>query len=255
MVKLQLTPIPALKDNYIWCLQWGEQCLIVDPGDATPVLHFLKHRSLQLRAILLTHRHYDHTAGVTALLNYQQAPVYGASSIPSVTVPVLDQETIMIDQLEFTTIFVPGHTLEHVIYYASGLAFTGDTLFTAGCGRVFEGTHAQMYDSLHKIASLPDDTHIYCGHEYTENNLYFALAVEPDNKNIQNRLITTKQLREQELPTVPATLALEKQTNPFLRCTIPAVIESASQHCGYVLNNPIQVFGILREWKNSYHHQ
>lgn len=247
-------PIPALKDNYIWCLHDNKNCAIVDPGEANPVIETLEKHSLTLTAILITHHHYDHTNGIDALLEYKKVPVFGSKEIAPATVPVSDNFNFTLDLMgmSFTTLGIPGHTKEHVAYYQPGSVFTGDTLFTAGCGRIFEGTITQMYTSLSKLASLPEDTLIYCGHEYTENNLKFALHIEPHNREIQNRLNEVQILRKKNLPTVPATLALERNTNPFLRCDQPEVIASVSEYAKKPLQDPIEVFGFLREYKNRF---
>jgi hydroxyacylglutathione hydrolase len=246
-------PICAFKDNYIWCFSHNAHCAIIDPGDAKPVIAALQERELTLSAILVTHHHYDHTQGIQGLLCYQPVPVYGPQEIPQVTIAVHTECSFVLAEktFEFVVFAVPGHTLDHIAYYYPGLAFTGDTLFTAGCGKIFEGTAKKMYASLAKLNSLPEETLIYCGHEYTENNLRFARLVEPSNIEIKERLQETIKLREKNLPTVPATLKLEKSTNPFLRCDQPDVIVAASQYCQRALDNPIEVLAVLREWKNS----
>lgn len=249
----RIIPIQAFTDNYIWCLIKGSECLIVDPGEAAPVIKFLKNNQLTLKAILVTHHHYDHTNGLTELVRNQDIPVYGSSKIPFVTNVVSDQQQIVIPHLDltFTVFTIPAHTLEHVAYYGEGLVFTGDTLFTGGCGRIFEGTAFMMYQSLYKLSRLPSETLIYCGHEYTVQNLKFARLVEPGNLQIKERLVQSLQLREEGKPTVPATLLVERETNPFLRCDQPAVIDAASRHVNQNLTDPVAVLKVLREWKNS----
>jgi hydroxyacylglutathione hydrolase len=249
-------PIAALRDNYIWCIQEDSHCIIVDPGDSRSVIKALNERKLDLAAILVTHHHYDHTQGIPELLGLNNnLPVIGPSSIKYVNQPVSANEPFLIPELNlnFKVELIPGHTKEHVAYLTQNIIFTGDTLFTAGCGRIFEGTVQQMYSSLQKIQALPAETLIYCGHEYTESNLDFALAVEPSNLEIIKRMEHTKKLRSENIPTVPATLALERKTNPFLRCDQPEVIRSASNFAAAKLKDSLEVFRVLREWKNTGH--
>lgn len=255
---LTIKPIPALKDNYIWLIIHSPSatCLLVDPGEAAPALAALTRQSLKLVGILLTHHHYDHTNGVADLLMVNQVPVYGSAleQIPTVDHPLNGGETLEFPEmaLSLQVLSIPGHTLGHLAYYGAGALFCGDTLFTAACGRVFEGTMQQMYRSLQRLAALPADTKVYCGHEYTAANLPFALAVEPDNPQLQRRVADTNQLAAQGLPTVPSTLALEMATNPFLRCDQADVKLAAEQYCGSRLEHPHEVFAVLREWKNSF---
>lgn len=255
---MKIQPITALKDNYIWVLTHSQSShvAVVDPGDAIPVIHFLEQNKLTLAAILITHHHWDHTNGISALLARDQVPVYGSAKnkLTEINRSLIETEKLDLPQLNinFQVIEIPGHTLDHIAYYCSTekILFCGDTLFTAGCGKVFEGSPAQMYKSLAKLKALPEDTKIYCGHEYTENNLHFAKLVEPDNKDIMTRIDNTQKLRQQNLPTVPAMLAEEKLTNPFLRCEIENVIHAAEQYSGRKLTEPAEVFEILRQWKN-----
>lgn len=254
---LTIIPLLALKDNYIWLLRQQESTdvIIVDPGEAEPVIQFLTQHQLKLVAILITHHHWDHTNGIEGILNYWDVPVFAPKiEMPGVTNPVIDGMKLQWDQLSlsFEVLAIPGHTKGHVAYFGNGLLFSGDTLFTAGCGRVFEGTVEQIYNSLSRLAALPNDTQIYCGHEYTQNNLRFAQAVEPGNADILQRIEKTNQLRASHRPTVPAFLSLEKQTNPFLRCNVPAVIAAAENHCQRRLSNPVEVFAVLRRWKNEF---
>jgi hydroxyacylglutathione hydrolase len=247
--------IPAFKDNYIWLLRNGAAAVVVDPGDARPVLNVLEREGLSLAAILITHHHADHQGGVANLLAHGACPVFGpaAESITGLTQPLRGGEVIRVDALdaEFRVLPVPGHTLGHLAYYGAGCVFCGDTLFGAGCGRLFEGTPAQMLDSLERLAALPDETAVYCAHEYTEANLRFALAVEPGNRRLQARVDEVAVSRAKGLSTVPSTIALERATNPFLRCSEAEVIASA-QRTASVGSGPLEVFTALREWKNSY---
>ena len=249
--------ISAFTDNYIWLLRQGTSALVIDPGDAAPVLDVLKREGLTLDAILITHHHQDHQGGILALLENYPAAVYGPGneSITALTQPLHGGETLRMRPFnsEFRVIAVPGHTRGHLAYYSekSQSLFCGDTLFGAGCGRVFEGTHAEMHDSLMRLAELPDQTAVYCAHEYTEANLRFALAVESGNRRLQSRANDVAVARAKGLSTVPFLLELEKATNPFLRCTIPEVAMAAQERAGQT-GKPEQVFSILREWKNSF---
>jgi hydroxyacylglutathione hydrolase len=293
-------PIPALKDNYIWLLANPDnhKALIVDPGDAQPVIDYLESHQLDLAAMLITHHHWDHTNGIEALKAKYGCLVYG--SIDNQHTAITDRfnhgDSLKLPALglEFQAIAVPGHTLDHMAFYlepkttlsqlgqivepklghpqgvplqvaSSGFkkanisysneeapyVFTGDTLFSAGCGRIFEGTPSQMYESLQRLLALPDDTRIFCGHEYTLSNLKFAKQVEPNNPVITEHQGRVESLRAKGLASLPSTIALEKQINPFLRATEPDVIQAASQYAGKTLAEPWQVFAALREWKNA----
>ena len=251
---MAIQPILAFKDNYIWAIIQQDTAIIIDPGDAQPVIHFLNQHKLSLTAILITHHHWDHTNGMTELKNLFHVPVFAPANekIAGVTNPVTEKDAILISILHFKIFDIPGHTLGHSAYFFQNALFCGDTLFAAGCGKLFEGTASQMYHSLLKLAALPDDTKIYCGHEYTLSNLYFAETVEPDNKAIQERIKRVKILRDQDLPSLPSTMAEEKATNPFLRCMEKSVIQAAEKYVGRVVNDPVEVFAIIREWKNSW---
>ncbi len=247
--------ISAFKDNYIWLLRKGGKAIVVDPGDARPVLETLEHENLTLEAILITHHHHDHQDGITGLLENYPALVFGPSNEPitALTRPLTGGETIQIAgfETEFRVLSVPGHTAGHLAYYGGECLFCGDTLFGAGCGRVFEGTMNQMHHSLMCLASLPEQTQVYCAHEYTENNLRFALAVEPGNRLLQQRVNEVAVARAKGWGTVPFSLAIEKATNPFLRCDKPEVV-SAAQKKEMAANKPEEVFSVLRQWKNNF---
>jgi hydroxyacylglutathione hydrolase len=220
---MKLLPIPAFTDNYIWVLENGVTAWIVDPGEAAPVLKFLREKKFQLEGILLTHHHADHTGGVAELLQHYQIPVYGPDNSPVSTLishPLQHGSCITLGNMAFSVIAIPGHTLDHIAFYSAAekILFCGDTLFSAGCGRVFEGTHEQMYRALLKLAALPDDTRVCCGHEYTLSNLRFAASLEPANKDIIEYQKQCEILRAKKLPTLPSTIAQEKKINPFLRC-------------------------------------
>ncbi|WP_300453601.1 hydroxyacylglutathione hydrolase [Accumulibacter sp.] len=247
--------IPAFKDNYIWLLHNGAAAAVVDPGDARPVLDVLRRERLSLTTILVTHHHADHQGGVSDLLAHHAAEVFGpaAESIAGITRPLRGGETIRIAACDddFQVVAVPGHTLGHVAYYGAGCLFCGDTLFAGGCGRLFEGSAAQMAESLARLAALPDETAVYCAHEYTQANLRFALAVEPGNRRLQNRAAEVAAARARGAATVPSTIAIEKATNPFLRCREPEVLASTQRRAPEA-RDEVAVFGALREWKNAF---
>jgi hydroxyacylglutathione hydrolase len=245
--------IPAFKDNYIWLLTRGRRAAVVDPGDAAPVAAQLAANGLHLEAILVTHHHADHQGGVRELATRWHPTVYapGSESITGRTYPLRGGERITILDCPLEVLAVPGHTLGHLAYVAPGMLFCGDTLFGAGCGRLFEGTPAQMAASLARLAELPDDTAVYCAHEYTALNLGFARAVEPDNPLLAARLARVAAQRAAGLPSVPSTLAEEKATNPFLRCGEPAVVAAALAH-GAVDRSPTAVFTAIRGWRNTF---
>jgi len=245
--------IPAFKDNYIWLLRQGRRAFVVDPGDAAPVLARLEADGLQLEGILITHHHADHQGGVAELLAHHPAEVFGPAeeSITGRSHPLVGGERIAVLGQDVRVLAVPGHTLGHLAYVAPGLLFCGDTLFGAGCGRLFEGTPAQMAASLASIATLPDETLVYCAHEYTEMNLRFALAVEPDNVALPERVLRVAALRAKGLPSVPSTLGEEKATNPFLRCNTASVIAAGLQH-GAADASPTAIFAAIRSWRNGF---
>lgn len=255
---MNVIPVCAFNDNYIWMIMHpgNSACVVVDPGDADPVLALLNQQRLSLKGILITHHHWDHVNGIAALLAKCPVPVFGprAETIQGVSEGVQEGDTVHISRLNlhFQVFNIPAHTKGHIAYYGHSSVFCGDTLFTGGCGRLFEGTAAEMYTSLQKLAVLPDDTLVYCGHEYTEANLRFACLVEPDNPVLAQRLIATQQQRAQNRPTVPALLSLEKATNPFLRTHRPNVKKAAEQFAGTSLNDPIEVFAVLRRWKDGW---
>ncbi|SFW25835.1 hydroxyacylglutathione hydrolase [Nitrosovibrio sp. Nv17] len=261
-----IAAVPALRDNYIWIIRDRRHAVAVDPGDAAPLLGYLRRERLDLAAILVTHRHHDHAGGIPALLQAGPVPVYGPARevVPGVTHPVremaedgcrddgdaIGEVHVPELSLRLRVLDIPGHTLGHVAYHGAGWLFSGDTLFACGCGRVFEGTAGQMAASLQKLADLPDETGVYCGHEYTLANIRFARTVEPGNLALIEREAVAQAQRRAELPTLPSTLALERATNPFLRCDQPEVIRSASAYAGTPLTDAVHVFAALREWKN-----
>jgi hydroxyacylglutathione hydrolase len=252
---LQIIPIPAFKDNYIWLIHNGSEAAIVDPGDATPVIAVLNHLNLILTTILVTHHHHDHVDGVADLHQIFPYALIYAPALEQFNfehIAITQQDTIHLKDLNITfhVLDLPGHTLGHIAYFCGqqGLLFCGDTLFGAGCGRLFEGTPEQMYHSLQKLAALPPDTKVYCTHEYTLHNINFALTFEPNNPTLIKRHTITNELREKNIPSLPSNIALELATNPFLRCNSREIQTSLQ-----LLNtSEIETFSKLRELRNHY---
>lgn len=256
MDTLEVIALPAFEDNYIWLLRRGRAVVAVDPGDAAPVLDYLAANGAQLCAVLATHHHGDHVGGIDVLVAGHPVPVYGPAieAIGAMDHPLTDNDHVALTELdaEFEVLAVPGHTRGHLAYYRRGMLFCGDTLFGAGCGRLFEGTPADMYASLTRLAKLPADTRVYCAHEYTAANLRFAAAVEPDNAAVQQRIAATAKLRDAGQASVPSTLADELATNPFLRWDAPEVVAAAQARLGHAPQNAVEVFTAIREWKNRF---
>ena len=255
---LTLIPIPAFADNYLWLLHDGQQALVVDPGDAAPVQRILAELSLDLRTILVTHHHRDHIGGVDELRSTTEAKVYGPATenIPKPYEPLDEGDAVATLGLSFRVINVPGHTAGHLAYYTQSmngqpLLFCGDTLFSGGCGRLFEGTPTQMLASLDKLALLPGNTVVCCTHEYTLSNLRFAVAVDPANQTLASYQVHCQNLRERHLPTLPTSIAQELLINPFLRTRQPALISSA-QHFDAAAHDDVSVFAAIRQWKNQF---
>lgn len=259
---MNLSALPAFSDNYIWMLHDGRQAIVVDPGDAAPVRAALEAQGLALAGILVTHHHPDHVGGVDALrprLAGGQARVWGPAreAIPQPFTPLADGDTVSVMGLTLQVIDVPGHTAGHIAYFLPGVdgsapvLFCGDTLFSGGCGRLFEGTPAQMHASLGRLAALPGATRVCCAHEYTESNLRFAAAVEPDSADLAAYIARCRALRADGLPTLPSTIAQERAINPFMRCDAAAVIAAARAR-GAADDGGAAVLGTLREWKNQF---
>jgi hydroxyacylglutathione hydrolase len=260
---MNLLPLPAFTDNYIWMLHDGRQAIVVDPGDAAPVVQALDTLGLGLQAILVTHHHADHVGGVDTLREATGARVYGPARerIPEPLVRLAHGDVVEgtdVLGLHFTVIDVPGHTAGHIAYYCEAmdgapLLFCGDTLFSAGCGRLFEGTPAQMLDSLDQLAALPGNTRVCCTHEYTLSNLKFARAVEPGNAALLHYSSQCEALRAQQQPTLPSRMDLEREINPFLRVRQPTVAQAARDHDAQVPeNDAVAVLAALRQWKNEF---
>ena len=255
---LNLVPIPAFSDNYLWMLHDGARALVVDPGDAAPVSRALQENALRLEAILVTHHHADHTGGVDALRQATGARVYGPAGerIPGPFIPLREGAVATAMGIDFEVIDVPGHTAGHIAYFAPAvngrpLLFCGDTLFSGGCGRLFEGTPAQMLSSLDKLAALPGETCVCCAHEYTLANLRFALAVEPANRELQAYNARCLQLRERGEPTLPSSIAEELLVNPFLRSRLPGPAAAAARFDA-AAQGDVATFAALRQWKNEF---
>ena len=255
---LNIQAIPAFNDNYIWFIEDTDtrHVVIVDPGDATPVIKAIEQQQLIPSALLITHHHHDHIDGINQLVELYDIPVYGPkiATIPSVTPPLTANDTLIIDSTfpAITILDISGHSAVHIAFLFENKLFCGDTLFGAGCGRLLGGTAEQLFHSLQKIAQLPTETKVYCAHEYTQANLRFAEAVEPDNSDIQQRILNTALLRKQNKPSLPSTLGLELATNPFLRCDQPNVIQAAESFSGKQLLTAIEVFTELRLWKDYF---
>ena len=262
---MNLLPIPAFSDNYLWLLHDGKQAIVVDPGQAEPVLSVLAQHQLQLQGILVTHHHADHVGGVQALREATGAPAWGPAyeQLPEPITRVQGGDTVDLLGGPWQVMDVPGHTAGHIAYYCpwvggdaplnAPVLFCGDTLFSAGCGRLFEGTPAQMHASLSALAALPANTLVCAAHEYTLSNLRFAQAVEPDNTDLAAYTAHCEALRAHGTPTLPAQLGNELRINPFLRSSVPAVARAALQFDPSTpSSNPVEVLASLRRWKNQF---
>ena len=253
---LLIEAIPAFQDNYLWAISRAGMAVIVDPGDATPVLDYLQRKHLTLAAVLITHHHADHIGGLGTLLQYPSGshavPVYGPhdSRIAAITHHLNDADLVSLPALQagFRVIAVPGHTRSHIAYYGHGSLFCGDTLFGGGCGRLFEGTPQQFWTSLSRLRALPDDMGVYCAHEYTQSNARFAVTVETDNRQLMTRRDSIDAARARGEPTVPSLLGEEKATNPFLRVDMPSVQRAV----GMVGVDPALVFAEVRHRKDVF---
>lgn len=261
-IMLQIYTIPAFEDNYFWLIQPSAQdpsAYIVDPGQAAPVIEVLDHYGLTLKGILITHHHHDHKDGALELSQRYKIPIYGPDSakIPQVTHTLGEGDKVQLGALTARVMLLPGHTLDHIGYYldegvGTPRLFSGDTLFAAGCGRLFDGSAAQLCQSLQRIARLPDNTLIYCAHEYTLTNIRFALSIEPDNGDIAIRQTQEMQKRQQSQPTIPSSLLLEKRTNPFLRCHLPQVKRQVEQLTKRTLVTECDIFTEMRRLKDQF---
>lgn len=254
---INIKPLKAYTDNYIWLLESNEEVSVVDPGDAKPVLDYLNKTNKNLKDILITHHHFDHTGGINEILSHFPVDVFGPfdNGIENINKKIKDGDKINTIGIEFEIIEIPGHTLDHIAFFSenngSPILFCGDTLFAGGCGRVFEGTFDQMYESLNKLKILPDNTSVYCGHEYTLSNLIFAKEAEPFNQNTLSRYNEVLKLREKGSPSIPSLLSTELKTNPFLRSDVKEVQENISSKFK-TAKEPKEIFKALRSWKDNF---
>lgn len=260
-IKPTVTAINAFNDNYIWAVSNNGNAALIDPGDADVCIKYLENNQFVLSEILITHHHNDHTGGINKLLAYAkdkawQVSVFGPANekIDDINVQLKENDTVNLTSIGclFTVLDIPGHTKGHIAYYNNDMLFCGDTLFSGGCGRIFEGTPAQMYQSLTKLANLAGGTLVYCAHEYTQANLTFALAVEPDNLALQAYAKQVKEKRSRSQSTIPTSIALEKTINPFLRSNEPAIIKSAQGYTKQNLDAAADVFTAIRAWKDNF---
>ena len=248
--------IPAFSDNYIWILIKDNSAAVVDPGDASAVESFLSKNNLNLEAILITHHHFDHTGGIIDLASKRDIKVYGPKGghINGIEYELSENSIITILETEFHIFETPGHTLDHIAYYSKEIdsLFCGDTLFSGGCGRLFEGTPLQMFDSLNKFSDLPEKTKVYCTHEYTLSNLTFALEVEPDNVDLKKYFEEVNSLRNSNMMSLPSSIRLENKINPFLRTSVDQIKEKAENYANKQNLQPVEVLGAIRDWKDNF---
>ena len=254
MIKIE--SIEAFTDNYIWLVTTNEGSIVIDPGESSNIINLVHKNQLDLKAILVTHHHFDHTGGIEEIISHCPVDVFGPfNNIQTIRKKLKGGDRLNVIGIEFEIIEIPGHTLDHIAFYSENngrpILFCGDTLFAAGCGRVFEGTYEQMFESLIKLKNLPTNTNIYCGHEYTLSNLRFAKEVEPFNKDILSRYNKVLKLREKGTPSVPSTLSTELKTNPFLRCDNKEVQENISSKFKITKENK-EIFKALRSWKDNF---
>ena len=253
---INIEPIKAFNDNYIWLATTNEGSIVIDPGEAHKTIKYLKENDLNLDSILITHHHFDHTGGIEDMLKFRNVDVYGpVNNIPSINKQLRDGDLFSVIGIDFKIIEIPGHTLDHIAFFSENngnpVLFCGDTLFSSGCGRVFEGTYEQMHKSILKLKSLPSNTKIYSGHEYTQSNLKFAMEVEPLNQKLISRYNDVQDLLNKGIPTLPTTLELELEVNPFLRCHTREVQNSVVKQFN-TSNHENEIFKALRQWKDNF---
>ena len=252
---LSVEPIKAYTDNYIWLVSTNEGSIVVDPGESKEILNLIDANEIDLKGVLITHHHYDHTNGLLDLTNKMNLEVYGPKKIEGINNIVNESDKFSIIGIDFEVIEIPGHTLDHLAFYSSNdedpILFCGDTLFAGGCGRVFEGTFEQMFKSLKKISNYPKDTKIFCGHEYTLSNLKFALEVDEDNKQLANEYINVKKLISSDIPSLPTNLNKELKLNPFLRCNEINIKNKVIDKFD-IIDDELEIFTALRKWKDNF---
>ena len=254
---LSIKPIKALSDNYIWLVTTNEGSIVIDPGESKQIIDLVKSNEIDLEGILITHHHYDHTNGIEEILKYKKVEVYGPkNNINSITKRVKQNDVFNLIGLKFEVIETPGHTLDHIAFYCcedgKSILFCGDTLFSGGCGRLFEGTPSQMFNSLNKFTDLPKETKVYCTHEYTLSNLTFALKVEPDNVDLKKYFEEVSSLRDSNLMSLPSSINLENKINPFLRTSVDQVKENAESYANKQNLQPVEVLAAIRDWKDNF---
>ena len=252
---LSVEPIKAYTDNYIWLVSTNEGSIVVDPGESKEILNLIDSNKIDLKGVLITHHHYDHTNGLLDLTNKMNLEVYGPKKIEGINNIVKESDKFSLIGIDFEVIEIPGHTLDHLAFYSSNnkdpILFCGDTLFAGGCGRVFEGTFEQMFKSLKKISNYPKETKIFCGHEYTLSNLKFALEVDEDNKELADEYINVKKLISSDIPSLPTNLNKELKVNPFLRCN-EIYIKNKVIDKFDIIDDELEVFTALRKWKDNF---
>lgn len=262
-IQPSVTAINAFNDNYIWAISQedSDNVALVDPGDADVCIAYIEEHNLVLTDILITHHHNDHVGGIKKLLSYastcsSMVTVYGPANenIANIDISLTENDSVNLTAIDcqFTVIDLPGHTKGHIAFYNDTMLFCGDTLFSAGCGRVFEGTPEQMHQSLTKLANLPDKTRVYCAHEYTQANIAFALAVEPNNVELQNYAKIVEKRRQSNQATIPTSIGLERKVNPFLRCSISSIQDAAKNHSDFEAASDSDIFKIVRAWKDKF---
>ena len=252
---LIVEPIKAYTDNYIWLVSTNEGSIVVDPGESKEILNLIDSNKIDLKGVLITHHHYDHTNGLLDLTNKMNLEVYGPKKIEGINNIVKESDKFSLIGIDFEVIEIPGHTLDHLAFYSSNnkdpILFCGDTLFAGGCGRVFEGTFEQMFKSLKKISNYPKETKIFCGHEYTLSNLKFALEVDEDNKQLADEYINVKKLISSDIPSLPTNLNKELKLNPFLRCNEINIKNKVIDKFD-IIDDELEIFTALRKWKDNF---
>ena len=252
---LSVEPIKAYTDNYIWLVSTNEGSIVVDPGESKEILNLIDANEIDLKGVLITHHHYDHTNGLLDLTNKINLEVYGPKKIDGINNIVKESDKFSLIGIDFEVIEIPGHTLDHLAFYSSNnkdpILFCGDTLFAGGCGRVFEGTFEQMFMSLKKISKYPKETKVFCGHEYTLSNLKFALEVDKDNKDLVNEFNNIEKLISSDIPSLPTNLNKELKLNPFLRCHDIDIKNKVIEKFD-IIDDELQIFTALRKWKDNF---